>query len=163
MMAALIAILVLLTSHIQLFAQSRTATISLELRVSPEELLQVKDGSVRLKIRLAPGTIASVWAANSCSSPSPQSQVISASGTYTLSLHTMMAGISIANASAAHVCLASSDGTLNDSVPVGILAIGNGTAVQDRTSQLAPNGVTAVAPAGWSLTTQADTTTWSNP
>jgi hypothetical protein len=162
-MAALITVLVLLTGQIQLYAQSRTATTSLELRVNPEELLQVQNESVLLKIRLGSRTIASIWAANSCTSPAPQSQVITASGTYTVPLHTLMSGIGNPDSNAARVCLISSDGALKDSAPVGIFATGNGAAMQGRTPQLAPNGVSVVVQDGWAVTTQAGTATWSNP
>ena len=161
--AALATALVLLTSAIKLYAPDRVANSSLVLRVSPEELLQVKDGSVVLKIRLGPGTIANVWAANSCTSPAPQSQVVTASGTYTFPLPTLMSGISDPNPSTTQVCLVSSDGTLNDSVPVGISAIGNGAAAEGRTPLLARNGVSVVVQDGWAVTTRAGTTTWSNP
>lgn len=161
--ATLVGALIFLTSAISLYAQRRTATTSLELRVRPEELLRVQNDSLVLKIRLAPGTIASIWAANSCTSPAPQSRVISASGTYTLPLHALMSMLSNPTSSATQVCLASSDGVLNDSVPLGILATGNGAAVHGETPQLAPNGVSIVAPDGWAVTTPAGTTTWSNP
>jgi hypothetical protein len=60
------------------------------------------------------------------------------------------------------VCLASSDGVLNDSLPVEILGTGYGAAVQ-AAPLIAPNGVPLDVPTGWAVTTQADTTTWSNP
>lgn len=162
-LATLVTALALLTSTLQLYAPDRVANSSLELRVSPEALLQVKDGSVALKIRLAPGTTASIWAANSCTAPAPQSQVITASGTYTIPLRALMSGSSNGNASTTEVCLESSDETLNDSVPVGILATGNGAALESRSPQLARNGASVGVQDGWAVTTQEGTTTWSNP
>src|SRR5208282_5200084 len=63
-MAALISVIVLLTGEIPLCAQTRTATASLTVQVRPEELLQVQNGSVALKVRLASGATARLWAAN---------------------------------------------------------------------------------------------------
>ena len=83
-MAALIVLIVLLTGVPELYAEGRTATTSLALQVRPEELLQDQNGSVVLKIRLARGTTAGLWAANSCTSPSPQSHVITMSGIYSI-------------------------------------------------------------------------------
>jgi hypothetical protein len=153
----------LLTGVPQLYAQGRTATASLVLRVRPEELLQEQNGSVLLKIRLARGTTARLWAANSCTSPSPESQVIIFSGNYTIPLNTLTPVSSDLAPGATHVCLMSSDGVLNDSVPVVILGTGNGATVQGATPQLAPSGLSIDVPDGWAVTTRAGTTTWSNP
>jgi len=113
-MTACLGAIVLLTGAIQLYAQSRSATTSLVLQVLPEELVQVQNGSVVLKIRLARGATASLWEATSCTSPSPDSQVIIASGTYTIPLNTLTPTSSNPTSSTMQVCLASSDGVLND-------------------------------------------------
>jgi hypothetical protein len=162
-MAALIGVIVLLTGVIQLYAQSRTATASLVLQVRPEELLQDQNGSVVLKIRLARGTTARLWAANSCTSPSPESQVITMSGIYSIPLNALRPVISDPNSSASHVCLLSSDGVLNDSLPVVMMAPGNSTRGQGPPHLTAPSGVSVDMLAGWAVATQAGTTTWSNP
>ena len=162
-MAAPLVAIVFLTGAIQLHAQSRTATTSLELQVLPEELLQVQNGSVALKIRLARGTTARLWEATSCASPSPDSQVIIASGTYTIPLNTLTPVSSNPISSTMQICLASSDGVLNDTRVVEISATGNGSAAPGQTPQLVPNGVSVDVPDGWVTTTQAGTTTWSNP
>jgi hypothetical protein len=162
-MAVLIGVIVLLTGQIPLYAQSRMATSSLVLQVRPEELLQVQNDSVVLKIRLARGTMAQLWAAESCTSPSPESQVIIASGKYTIPLNTLTPVSSNTTATTGQVCLASSDGVLNDSRPVEIVGTGNGAPVEGRTPPLAPGGVSVDVPDGWTVTTRAGTMTWSNP
>ncbi len=161
--AALIGVMVLLTGLNQLYAQGRTATPSLVLQVRPEELLQDQNGSVVLKIRLARGTTARLWAANSCTTPSPPSHVITMSGIYSIPHRVLTPVISNPSPSMMRVCLVSSDGALNDSLPVEILGIGSGAAVQGSTPLVAPSGVPVDVPAGWVATTRARTTTWSNP
>ena len=162
-MAALISVIFQMTGEIPLYAQARTAAASLTVQVRPEEMLQVQNGSVALKVRLASGATARLWAANSCTSPSPESQVIITSGIYTIPLNTLTPVGSHPGPSAGQVCLMSSDGVLNDSRPVDVLGTGAGAAVHGATSQIAPSGVSVDVPDGWAMTTRAGTTTWSNP
>ena len=129
--------------------------------VAPEDLLQIQNGSVVLKIRLAGGTTARLWEAQSCTFPSSESQAIVASGTYTIPLNTLTPVSSNPIPSTMQVCLASSDGVLNDSRPVDISSVANGAAAQGQSQQLARSGVGA--PDGLLVTTRAGTTTWSNP
>ncbi len=133
-MAALMGVVALLTGINQLGAQFRTGTTSLVLQVRPEEQLQVQNGSVVLKIRLARGTMARLWLAESCTPTSPQSQVIIASGNYTIPLNLLIPASGIPTPHAMQVCLVSSDGVLNDSRPVETL----GTAVQGGRPSLRP-------------------------
>jgi len=161
--AALIGLIALLTGALQLYAQSRTATTSLVLQVRPEELLQDQNGSVGLKIRLARGTTARLWPANSCTSPSPESQVITQSGIYSIPFNTLRPAISDPNSSTSRVCLLSSDGMLSDSLPVVMTAPGNSTGEQGSPHLTAPGAVSVDVPAGWAVTTRAGTTTLSNP
>jgi hypothetical protein len=161
--AALIGVIVLLTGALQLYAQSRTATTSLALQVRPEELLQDQNGSVVLKIRLARATTARLWAANSCTSPSAESQLITKSGIYSIPFNTLRPAISEPNSSASYVCLLSSDGMLSDSLPVVMIASGNGAGGQGPPHLTTPSGVSVDVPAGWAVTTRVGTTTWSNP
>ena len=151
----------MLTGAILLYAQSRPASTSLTLRVPPEDILQIQNGGVALKIRLARGTTARLWEAASCASPSPDSQVIIASGAYTIPLKTLIPASSNPIPSTMQVCLASSDGVLNDSRPVDTSSVANGVAAQGQAPQLERTGVDA--PAGLLVTTQAGITTWSNP
>jgi len=162
-MAALIVAVVLLTAAPQLYAQGRTATSSLALQVRPEELLQEQNGSVALKIRLARGTTAGLWAGNSCASPSPQSHVITMSGIYSIPYSALTPVSSNPSPSTMQVCLESSDGVLNDSLSVEILGTGNGAAMQGSTPVIAPSGVLVEVPAGWMVTAGSGTTTQSNP
>jgi hypothetical protein len=139
------------------------APTSLVLQVAPEEHLQVQNGSVALKIRLAHGATARLWEAESCASSTMESQIIPASGSYTIPLNTLTPASSILTPGTMEVCLASSDGVLNDSQPVEIPATGSGTVVQGQPAILAPNGVSGDVPNGWTVTAKAGTTTWSNP
>jgi hypothetical protein len=65
------------------------------------------DSTVLVKARLAPGTLVSVWADQSCGAPTAISQVISASGTVVIQL------ADIDGAGKSMVCLSSSDGRLS--------------------------------------------------
>ena len=59
----------------------------LVVQVRPEAaLLPVGDSAVRLKIRLAPGTQATLWASDSCEAPLPNGFVVSRSGAYLIPL-----------------------------------------------------------------------------
>lgn len=162
-MAAHISMIVLLTGQIQLYAQSRTATTSLVLQVRPEVLLQGQNGNVILKIRLARGTMARLWAANSCSSPSADSQVITTSGIFSIPLKTLEPVISNPDSGTSHVCLLSSDGALNDSLPVVMITPVNSLGMQASQHLTTQGGVSVDLPVGWVVTTRAATTTWSNP
>jgi hypothetical protein len=161
--AALIVVIVFLTGVPPLYAQGRTATTSLALQVRPEELLQDQDGSVVLKIRLARGATARLWAANSCASPSPQSDVITMSGIYSIPYSVLAPVSSNLSPTTGQVCLVSSDGMLNDSLPVKILGTGNGAAMQWSTASIAPRGLSFEVPAGWRVPARSGTTTRSNP
>ena len=61
------------------------------------------------------------------------------------------------------VCLVSSDGVLNDSLPVEILGTANGAAKQGSTPLIASSGVSVDVPAGWAVTIQSGIATWSKP
>ena len=155
--AALLGVILLLAGVPRLFAQGRTGTISLTMQVRPEELLQNQNGSVVLKIRLARGTTAHLWAASSCTSPSQASQVITLSGMYSIPL-TAFAPAS-GSTSPMRVCLASTDGVLNDSLPVELLGSGNSGVAP----QIAPNSTSFDLPVGWVETVKGRTKTWSSP
>ena len=163
MVAALISVILLLTGVTQLYAQGRTAGTSLVLQVRAEDLLQEQNGSVGLKIRLARGTTARLWAANSCTSPSPESQVIAVSGIYSIPFNVLRPMISGSNRSVNQVCLLSSDGMLSDSLPVVMIAPGDSTGGQGPPHLAAPGGVPVDVPAGWAVTTRVGARTWSNP
>jgi hypothetical protein len=160
---ALSTVIVLLTGAIQLAAQSRMATASLSVQVRPEGLLQAQSGSVALKIRLSRGTTARLWRGNDCASPSPQAYLISMSGTYNIPFGALKSAVVDAGQRTKRVCLASSDGLLNDSLPVEISEAGTSSAGQGPVSLTAPSPVSLAVPVGVVVTTQGATTTWSTP
>ncbi len=161
--AELALVAALLACAAQLYGQSRTTTSSLTLQVHPEELLQAQSGSVLLKIRLARGTTARLWAANTCTSPSPQSHVITMSGVYSIPFSSLAAVSGESGRPMMLACLVSSDGALSDSVPIEVLGAGNSSGIQGATVLRGPGGILSDVPVGWAARTQAGTTTWSNP
>ncbi len=160
-MAALIFGIVLLAGLPRLYAQGRMATSSLVLQVRPEALLQDRNGSIVVKVRLARGTTARLWMANSCTPASRESHIITFSGIYTIPHGALTPVSNNPSGGATQVCLASSDGVLNDSLQVEILEAANGTPVQGATPLIAPSGISIDVPAGMTVTTQAGTATWS--
>lgn len=156
-LAALLGVILLLAVVPRLFAQGRTGASSLTLQVRPEEVLQNQDGSVVLKIRLARGTTARLWAASSCTSPSQASQIITLSGMYRIPLTAF--ALASGSTSPMRVCLASTDGVLNDSLPVELLGTGNSGVA----TQIAPNSTAFDLPVGWVETVQGRTKTLSSP
>jgi len=161
--AALLGAVAFLSGTIQLYAWGRTGTTSLVLVVRPEEFLQAQYGGVLLKIRLARGTTAQLWAADACTAPPAQPYVIATSGVYSIPFSALGPVNRDGSQPTTRVCLVSSDSLLHDSVSVGILGTGNSSAVQGLTPPTAPGGVSAAAPQGIAVTAQAGTTTWSNP
>jgi len=91
------------------FAQSSSvSSAQLAVDVRPEATLAWQgDSTVLVKVRLAPGTQARVWADESCSAPTAASQVISLSGTVVIQLADIDA------TGKPMVCLSSSDGRLS--------------------------------------------------
>ena len=90
---------------------SSVSSAQLVLEVRPEAVLAWQgDSAVLVKTRLAPGTLARVWADESCGAPTATSQVVSASGTVVIQL------ASIEGAGKPVVCLSSSDGRINASL-----------------------------------------------
>jgi len=91
---------------------SSVTTTQLAVDVRPEAALAWQSDTVVLvKARLAPGTQARVWADETCGAPTTDSQMISVSGTVAIDL------ANIGGAGKALVCLASSDGRINASLP----------------------------------------------
>lgn len=90
---------------------SSVMTTQLAVEVRPEAALAWQGDSVVLvKARLAPGTQARVWAGDTCGDPTPDSQMISASGIVAIELANM------GGAGKPLVCLSSSDGRINASL-----------------------------------------------
>jgi len=161
-MAMLIVGIALLVGAPQLHAQGRFASASLVLQVGPEEFLKDLNGNVMVKIRLARGTMARLWAANSCTSPSAESHIIAVSGIYTIP-YSALTPAGGPSSGSTEICLASSDGVLHDSLPVENLGAAIGAAVQGATPLMASRGGSPDVPAGWVVSTQAGQTTWSRP
>jgi hypothetical protein len=90
---------------------SPMTTAQLAVNVSAEATLAWQGTNVVLvKARLAPGTQARVWAADSCGAPAAGSQMITTSGTVAIDL------ANINGADQPLVCLASSDGRISISL-----------------------------------------------
>ena len=124
--ANVLGIILLLMGVIPLYAQGRTTTPSLVLQVRPEVRLRAGIVGLEVKIRLAHGATARLWAANACGSPAADSFVIAASGSYTIPYNALPTATPNPNPSVHEICLTSSDGTLNDSTPVESAAIQSG-------------------------------------
>jgi hypothetical protein len=94
-------------------AQSSSVTYTqVIVDVRPEGALAWQgDSVVFVKVRLAPGTQARVWADESCGAPAVSSQVLPASGMLAINL------AAIDGVGKAMVCLSSSDGRISASLP----------------------------------------------
>lgn len=159
---ALLTALVFGSSVSHAYAQGRRGSTSLMLQVRPEALLRQLNGSLFVKIRLARGASANIWVANACTSPVPQSAVITASGIYTIPDGSVIPSSTTAGSGATQVCLASSDGVLHDSLAVQVSgsAMGNSAA---GTTAVASMRVPSDAAPAWAVSTEGRTTTWSKP
>lgn len=92
-------------------AQSPVTNTQLFVAVRPEAALAWQgNATVVAKARLAPGAQARVWADQSCAAPGPASYLISASGSYAISI------TDIDGVDKPMVCMSSTDGTLNASL-----------------------------------------------
>lgn len=100
-----------------LYAESRTATTTLSLRVAEEGLLELQNDTAIVKIRLAPGVTGTLWGDMDCTTPASVSYVITVSGTYTVPLNEIPQGQNGGGAGTNSVCLQTSDGVLHRSVP----------------------------------------------
>lgn len=169
--STLLALQFLLVCGSRLHAQGHMVNTALVLQVRPEELLKDNNGSVLLKIRLARGSSAQLWAADSCGSPTAYGTVINASGTYTIPYDSLRLE-STDPAGRSQVCLASSDGILHDSLPLQVAAQGNGTnppsLANMNTYAKYISAIRALRPVFTvpgvvTLTTKGRTTTWSKP
>jgi len=142
----------------KLAAQSRTAHGALTVQVRPEELMRAQAGGVLLKIRLARGATARLWAADACGAVPPQAEVVAASGVYNIPLSSLAAGPS--GSGRTNICLISSDGELKDSVAVNWGAARPAEMPESFRMQV---GSTPTVPPGTIVTTQGSTTTASDP
>jgi hypothetical protein len=86
---------------------------SLTLTIQPQIQLEEQGEDVVLKIRLAPGSNAKLWADASCGLPTESAATYSASGTYSVPVQ------NLAPQNQAYACSLSSDGVLKASIPLG--------------------------------------------
>jgi hypothetical protein len=101
-----------------LHAQGRTVTTTLILRVAEAGLIEQQNDNVIVKLRLTPGVAASLWGDKSCTTPTFESHIITASGTYTIPLDQIKPGQKVEGDDEGSICLQSSDGVLRRSLPV---------------------------------------------
>lgn len=107
--------------------KSRTVTTTLVVQVAEEGLLELQNDSVIVKLRLTPGVAASLWGDKACTTPAYESHIITASGTYTIPLNEIKQGQNSEGADIGSICLQSSDGVLNRSLPAKGGALPTGT------------------------------------
>jgi hypothetical protein len=110
-----------------LHAQGRTVTTTLILQVAEAGLLEQQNDNVIVKLRLTPGVAVSLWGDRSCTAPSFESYIITASGTYTIPLNQIKQGQKTEGDDEGSICLQSSDGVLHRSLPVIGRALATGT------------------------------------
>ena len=101
-----------------LHAESRTVTSTLILQVTEAALVEQQNDNVIVKVRLSPGVAASLWGDKSCTTPTLESLIITASGTYTLPLNQIKQAQPAIGDGEASICMQSSDGLLRRSLPV---------------------------------------------
>jgi hypothetical protein len=94
------------------------ATTMLMVHVVPEERIEVQAYAVSLRIRLAAGTTARLWADTSCGAAPLQSGIITSSGAYSILLEALGVTYSPRASEGVSICLLSSDGLLRDSVAI---------------------------------------------
>lgn len=121
----------LLASAIPLCAANAIGTAVLVVRVAEAEQLQLQGENALLRIRLASGVTANLWADEFCGDPGQQGMVITKSGIYTLPLNNLLPGKKIS------VCLVSSDGILRESV-VGPAVSASPPGTRQNAGPLAP-------------------------
>ena len=107
------------------YAGVRSVTTRLNLAVGEQVYLAQQGNNLILKIRMAPGVTAQLWADNVCGQPKSNALVFTKSGNYTIPVE------SIKGSGASYACLLSSDGQLKTSVAL---------------AQSAPPGLSSASP-----------------
>jgi hypothetical protein len=139
---------------------TKAATTTLTLRVVPEERMEVQGNAVSLKIRLAPGATARLWAGTSCGAAPPPALVITRSGAYSIQPTAFGVTYSPTAGQAVGICLLSSDGLLHDSVVISGATLSAQPPGGAEASNLAAH---PLPPNGLVTTTSAGVTTASSP
>jgi hypothetical protein len=140
--------------------KSKVATTTLVLTVVPEERMALQGNAVSLKIRLASGTTARLWAGTSCGTALPASLVITRSGAYSIQPTALGVTYTPAASEVVSVCLLSSDGLLHDSVAIRGAVLTAPASVGTEASTLTVQPLQAN---GSVTTTSAGVTTASSP
>jgi hypothetical protein len=133
-----------------LYAQrTRTVTTTLILQVAEAGLLELRNDSVVVKLRLTPGVAVNLWGDKACTTPAYESYIITASGTYTIPLNEIKQGQNSEGADLGSICLQSSDGVLRRSLPAqgGALLTGTITSATKISPQSTWSGRVSI-PAG---------------
>jgi hypothetical protein len=91
------------------FAEDAPSRHSIAIKVAPEVSVRVADSNIKVVIRLAPHTHATVWSSDQCDQPSGRTVQLSKSGTYLIS------PADIEAKAPTRVCVLSSDGAISTS------------------------------------------------
>jgi hypothetical protein len=101
-----------------LCAESKTVTATLVVQVSEASLVEQQNGNVIIKLRLARGVAVNLWSGKSCTPTGDESQIITASGTYTIPFDQINRPQKAGGDEQGSICLQSSDGALRRSLPI---------------------------------------------
>lgn len=101
-----------------LHAKSNTVTATLVLQVSEASLVEQQNDNVIIKLRLARGVAVNLWGGKSCTATGDESQIITASGSYTIPLSQIFPRQKADGDEQGFICLQSSDGALRRSLPI---------------------------------------------
>jgi hypothetical protein len=105
-------LLIVLAFSTSAHAASAAAASHVTVIVQEQQAFVQQGSDVLLKVRLSPGVSASVWVDASCGTPNENATIITASGSYRLSV------ASIQGRGNSYVCMVSSDERLSAAVPL---------------------------------------------
>jgi hypothetical protein len=101
-----------------LHAQGRTVvTTTLIVQVAEAGSLEQQNDNVVVKLRLTPGVAVTLWSDKACTTPADESDIITASGTYTVPRNQIKRVQKAEGEDEGSICLHSSDGLLRGSLP----------------------------------------------
>jgi len=109
-----------------LYAESRSVTSTLMLQVREAGQLELQNDNVIVKLRLTRGVAVNLWSDKACTTPAYGSYIITASGTYSIPLNEINQNQNRAGADISFICLRSSDGVLDSSLPANEGALRTG-------------------------------------
>ena len=137
-----------LTGAPLLHAQAKAVASSLAVQVKEESAVEIRNGAAILKIRLNPGVTASLWGDQVCTLPNSGEHIIASSGTFTFSLNDIKQAENAKGDEESFICLRSSDGLLQHSVPIKLGPPPTGTKLSATESTPQSTSVTVSMPAG---------------